>query len=299
MRRAVEAMLPLGPRVRALFLVVFLVGASAVLVGGQGFGFSSGIDEEAESAGGSTTTLVQGGCSCHNPQYAGTARAVLEGVPAFYTFGGETGAGPYNLTVRILGGPPAEDGKNQGGFNLQVVGDNPGELQVPAGRNDVQVMNGEATHTGQGNKQREWQVLWAPPAEAGADVQFILTVNSVNGNSVPDPGDVWGRATYVSMGTTRLGAAPEEHATEEIVALGVNFYAYWVGVLSFIVLFVVLAATFFLLRYGETRHWTDWKDRPARDKGEDAPKSATGTWVVLGVVLVVFVVAAVQVLRLV
>lgn len=291
-------MLPFGPRVRALFLVAMLVGAAAVLVGGQGLGFSAGVDEAADAQGGGTTTLLEGGCSCHNAQYTGTVRATLEGVPAFYTFGGTAREGPFNLTIRINGGPPASESGAQGGFNLQLLGEDPGELQVPEGARDVQVLNGEATHTTQGNKQREWKVLWAPPAGAGSDVQFVLTVNSVNGDGAPAAPDAWGRATHVAMGTTRLGAAPEEGA-EDVTALGVNFYAYWVGVISFIVLFVVLAATFFLLRYGETQHWTDQKDRPARDKGQEAPKSSLGTWVVLGVVLVVFVVAAVQVLRLV
>lgn len=82
-------------------------------------------------------------------------------------------------------------------------------------------------------------------------------------------------------------------------ALGVNFYAYWVGVISFIVLFVVLAATFFLLRYGESQHWTDQKDRPVKDKADAAPAKMTGTWIVLALVLVVFLVSAVQILRVV
>lgn len=292
-------MLPLGARARALFLCALLVGASAVLLGGDALSFSSGIDEARERDGGGQTTLVAGGCSCHNTAYTGTVTAVLEGIPSFYTFGGEAAAGPHELTIRILGGPNATAGRAQGGFNLQAT---QGTLSAPAGATDVQVLEGEATHTTAGNKQREWKVLWAPPAAAGPDAQFTLTVNAVNGDGAPLPPDAWGRATMVSMGATRLGAAAggeEQSPVHQITTLGVNFYAYWVGVISFVVLFIVLAATFFLLRYGETHHWSDWRDRPARDKGDAAPKSALGTWIVLGLVLVLFVIAAVQVARLV
>jgi plastocyanin len=103
--------------------------------------------------------------------------------------------------------------------------------------------------------------------------------------------------------TVRGSAAPPASAggtnVHAIVGLGVNFYAYWVGVISFIVLFIVLAATFFLLRYGESSHWTDQRDRPAREpaKGEK-PRSMMGTWLVLGLTLLVFVFAAYQVVRL-
>lgn len=295
----VEAMLPLGARVRLLFVVALLLGASAVIVGGDVAGFMSGIDEERDESGGATTTLVEGGCSCHNQQYTGNVRAVLEGVPSFYAFGDKLEQGPFELTVRIIGGPPPSPTGAQGGFNLQVT---EGELAVPEGKDDVQILNGEASHTLKGNKQRSWNVTWKPPAEAGPDAAFTLTVNSVDGNGAPAPPDQWGRAVLVSMGAQRLGAAgpaagEKPEGVKEIRALGVSFLAYWVGVISFIVLFVVLAATFFLLRYGESRHWTDQRDRPAKEKGE-APK-ATGTWIVLGIVLVVFVVAVVQVMRVV
>jgi hypothetical protein len=289
-------MLPIGPRVRALVLVALLAGASAALLGGPVNGFSGGISEELEAQGGGTTTLVEGGCSCHNTAYTGEAIAVLEGVPAFYVYNGELRPGPYNLTIRIIGGP-APAGNNRGGFNLQV---DQGELQVPPGATDVKIEDGEATHTTAGNDQRNWTVLWLPPTAAGPDAQFILTVNAVNGNGAPDPGDAWGRATAIAMGATRLGAAPAgEGPVEEIVHLGVNFYAYWVGVISFIVLFVVLAATFFLLRYGESKHWTDWKDRPARDKGEAPPAKAYGLWAALAMSLLLLAIAAANVLRMV
>jgi plastocyanin len=98
---------------------------------------------------------------------------------------------------------------------------------------------------------------------------------------------------------TQVASAAGPKAPGDVRVLGVEFFAYWVGVVSFVVLFLVIAATFFLLRYGETKHWTDWRDRPAREKEGEAPKAPMGTYVALAIVLLVFVVAAVQVLRVV
>jgi plastocyanin len=86
----------------------------------------------------------------------------------------------------------------------------------------------------------------------------------------------------------------------DITKLGVNYYAYWVGVIAFIVLFAVLAVTFFVLRYGESQHWTDWRDRPSRPAKEgEAPPRPIGTWVAMALVLIVALVAAAQVVNLV
>lgn len=84
---------------------------------------------------------------------------------------------------------------------------------------------------------------------------------------------------------------------EAVTSLGVNFYAYWIGVFSFLVLFVVLGATFFLLRYAESPRLTDHRDRPAREAA--AKPIGWGTLLTLAVVLVLFAVAVVQVTRLV
>jgi plastocyanin len=46
-----------------------------------------------------------------------------------------------------------------------------------------------------------------------------------------------------------------------IPGLGVHFLAYWVGVIAFMLLFVVYGATFFLFKYNETNATTDHWDR--------------------------------------
>lgn len=241
---------------------------------------SSGITEERAKDGGAVTTLVQGGCSCHNVA-PGTSSATLEGVPPFYVpVGAETyEKKTYDLTITIVGGPEmsAEPGSNKGGFNLQVSAGKLLPPEDPGQAAHVQVIDDtEATHTAAGDRDanRVFRLRWDAPAEAGPDVQFVLTVNSVNGIAGNDAGDEWNRLTVLSMGASRLGAGPgEAEGVGAFTKLGVNFLAYWVGVVSFIVLFAVLGVTFFVLRYGETGHWTDWKDRAGKDK---APEPAAG-----------------------
>jgi hypothetical protein len=46
-----------------------------------------------------------------------------------------------------------------------------------------------------------------------------------------------------------------------IPGLGVHFLAYWVGVIAFMILFLVYGATFFLFKYNETSATTDHWDR--------------------------------------
>jgi hypothetical protein len=269
----------MGSRTRLGLTLVVLAGLStAVFVDVESL--SSGITEEKARTGGATGTLVQSGCSCHNPA-PGNATAVLEGVPSFYVplGGGSYESQDYNLTVRILGGPTPNDAGNKGGFNLQVTG---GSLKAPADATEagfVDVAAKEATHKSAGDRNgRTFRLVWTSPERAGADVQFILTVNSVNGNGQPDPADAWNRLTLTSMGSQRLGAAAAEEG-HPATKLGVNFLAYWVGVVSFIVLFVVLGITFFVLRYGESGHWASWKDRAAKDKGvEPLPGESTRDW---------------------
>lgn len=54
----------------------------------------------------------------------------------------------------------------------------------------------------------------------------------------------------------------------DVPHLGVNFLSYWVGLISFMVLFVVYGATFFLFKYNETPATTDQWDRPGTPAGE-------------------------------
>ncbi|MHB8585907.1 MAG: hypothetical protein ACYDDF_08760 [Thermoplasmatota archaeon] len=47
-----------------------------------------------------------------------------------------------------------------------------------------------------------------------------------------------------------------------ITSQGIHVLAYWIGVISFAVLFLMYGVSFFLFKHGETPHTTDHKDRP-------------------------------------
>ena len=267
----------------------FKIAFSLVLFGGLLLGVfadvqsrSSGVHEGNLDPG--TASLMAGGCSCHNPSPSPEVAAVLEGVPPFYVPVGPGGAYEqrrYEITIRMQGGPEPREGANTGGFHLHVTG---GTLLPPgdsAQASFVQVVEGgqEATHTARGDREadRVFRLQWESPAQPGPDVQFTLTVNTVNGINGNDPDDLWNRLSFLSMGAQRLGAVEAHDPIHAFTQLGVNFFAYWVGVVSFIVLLVVLAITFFVLRYGESAHWAAWKDRAAKDKAP-ARKEASRDW---------------------
>ena len=104
--------------------------------------------------------------------------------------------------MSFSGGPSTDGNMNLGGFNLWASDgtfstvDDSTQLWGPA----------EASHTESGNDQRSWTVDWTAP-ESGANVDFILHVNSVNGNegNGGSSGDMWNRADVTVLG---FGDAP-------------------------------------------------------------------------------------------
>ncbi|HVL47533.1 MAG TPA: plastocyanin/azurin family copper-binding protein [Candidatus Thermoplasmatota archaeon] len=75
----------------------------------------------------------------------------------------------------------------------------------------------------------------------------------------------------ISVGEFGGGAGGGGGAHTGIVAEGVHFLAYWVGVIAFAALFILYAATFFLFKYNESSHTTDHRDRasPAAAGSDD------------------------------
>ena len=172
-------------------LVVFAVLAFAMVIVPVVTSVPSGIDH----------SLVKNGCNCHDgggPSDSVTAS--IEGVPESYN-----GSESYTLTVSFTGGPGTEGNENVGGFNLWTSGgtfaslDSSTQLKNP---NDI-------THTLEGNNQRSWTLEWTAPADNESDVDFMLHVNSVNGDGVASSADKWNRAEVTSFG---IGDPPLEPA---------------------------------------------------------------------------------------
>jgi plastocyanin len=70
---------------------------------------------------------------------------------------------------------------------------------------------------------------------------------------------MWGRVIVVAAEPKVVpgGAAEGENPSK----IGVNYLAHWVGLLSFVAVVVVLLVYYFVLKYGETVHATDHRDR--------------------------------------
>ncbi|MDX1610935.1 MAG: plastocyanin/azurin family copper-binding protein [Candidatus Thermoplasmatota archaeon] len=83
--------------------------------------------------------------------------------------------------------------------------------------------------------------------------------------TVTFPADFTGSITYICSipghraggmeGVLHVGATGG--GEEEVTDFGVDYLAYWVGIVSFIIVFVVLFGTFFLFRYGESKNVAD------------------------------------------
>ena len=115
----------------------------------------------------------QSGCNCHGATPSDSVTASIDGLPDSYNYSEE-----YNLTLSFVGGPTNLNNINQGGFNLWV---SHGKISVDDGTAQIWSDN-EASHTEAGNDQTSWLVKWTAPAD-DRSVEFILHVNSVNGNA--------------------------------------------------------------------------------------------------------------------
>lgn len=87
-------------------------------------------------------------------------------------------------------------------------------------------------------------------------------------------------------------AAAGGGADHGVPGLGVNFLAYWVGLIAFALLFIVYGLTFFLFKYNETPTTTDQWDRSS-EAPEGARRFSAGTASLLALVFAAVVIAAV------
>lgn len=226
---------------------------------------SSGIDR---AQGGFTDE----GCICHGPNQAddGTPNAntvVLFDLDVGFKY--EPGES-YNLTVGVAASnvEASEDGP-QGGFNLLV---SLGTLEPGTDFEDfVQVSEGpdaapngaEAFHTLAGDENgRTFNLTWTAPGSDDGPAVFTLFVNAVNGDRSNNEGDHWNGAVFIVPGPS--GQIAAGGAQENPVEIGVKWLAHWVGLISFAAVVVTLVIYYFILKYGESIHTTDHRDRQGK-----------------------------------
>lgn len=236
-------------------LSVVVVAITFVAAGAMGR--STGIDK--------TGGLTKEGCTCHGPGGETGKKGVpsdkvvvefkIDGNPYKYQKGKV-----YNVSIGVAETDvplPPSAAQNKGGFNLRVTN---GKLAPAAGfERFVKISGSEATHTSDGDKNgRLWNLTWTAPSDDKDAVVFSMFVNTVNGDGAPDEGDHWTGHVAVLMGTSGEVGGGGHVSPEEI---GVRWLAHWVGIISFIAVFVVLVLYYFVLKYGETVHATDHRDR--------------------------------------
>ncbi len=131
--------------------------------------------------------IKDSGCNCHGAVASSEVAASISGLPDQYNYSEE-----YEIVISFSGGPTDAANSNQGGFNLWV---SDGALAAT----DATVQSygeNEASHTEAGNDQTSWTMTWIAPA-SDKNVEFILHVNSVNGNADGNnggsSGDLWNR----------------------------------------------------------------------------------------------------------
>ena len=127
------------------------------------------------------------GCNCHGAVVSPDVAGSISGLPDQYKYSEE-----YEIVVSFTGGPANAANSNQGGFNLWV---SDGEL-VPSDATVQAYGVNEVSHTEAGNDQTSWTLTWTAPS-SDKNVEFVLHVNSVNGNADGNnggsSGDMWNR----------------------------------------------------------------------------------------------------------
>lgn len=99
------------------------------------------------------------------------------------------------------------------------------------------------------------QAIKTPLLGPGETYDLTVTIKEGASGTVEYICSVPGHASAGMTGTLTIGAGAAEE--KEIVDYGVDYYAYWIGIVSFLIIFIVLFATFFLFRYGETSQTVD------------------------------------------
>ena len=157
-------------------LVVLAVLSMAMVISPAVVSYPTGISGVKDS-----------GCNCHGAVVSPDVAGSISGLPDQYNYSEE-----YEIVVSFTGGPANAANSNQGGFNLWV---SDGEL-VPSDATVQAYGVNEVSHTEAGNDQTSWTLTWTAPS-SDKNVEFVLHVNSVNGNADGNnggsSGDMWNR----------------------------------------------------------------------------------------------------------
>lgn len=91
----------------------------------------------------------------------------------------------------------------------------------------------------------------------------------------------------------QFAAASKPSEGSDVPELGVHFLSYWVGLISFMVLFVVYGATFFLFKYNETSATTDQWTRAGAGAPESKRRFSPGMASALALLIAAVLIAAI------
>jgi hypothetical protein len=158
-----------------------------------------GVDAHLSGYTGSSTT----GCNCHSSSASSGVTVTITGQPA------ENTPLKKNPPTNNATGGPAPGGVNQGGFDLGATG---GFFTVPTGSTAVQISGGEATHTKNGAKQRQWVVDWTAPSVGTGPITFNVIGMSTNGDG-SESGDQWNKASYT------IGESPGADTVYPVISI--------------------------------------------------------------------------------
>lgn len=202
------------------------------------------------------------------------ARAVLL-VSVFATFAlvsgfvgaqeGDTGeedlTGPAEATVEVRLGPGQDTA-----FTIHpeemAIGPNTEVtfhvVNVGGVAHDFALLNQDFDHAEEDLREREdgGEAVKTPLLDPGEEYNLTVTFGQDYSGEIDYICSVPGHADQGMQGTLSVGVSGGE-GEQSIEDFGVHYLAYWVGIISFVIIFIVLFATFFFLRYGESKNVTD------------------------------------------
>ena len=220
-------------------------------------GWHQGIGGEQKNAGETIDDVAKNGCLCHNANADNSVQIILDDVP-FAWEAGQT----YEMKLQIIGGPAAASPWTAG-FSMRVSAGTLSGENLQNWEEDPQTL----THTeSSANKaDRMWTLSWEAPEEMTGAVDFWITGNSVNGNNLNGPEDLWNQLIFAlqedsggsaALGTRTLFAGdgnvspPEPTETGvDLKHMGAEFRAHVLGLLGFGAVIAVIIFAGLMLRY--------------------------------------------------